>query len=78
MAVFQTKNSQFTVSSAKRPVSLWPAMDRIDRRQPGWVSGMLQLRQARSGQGYKKLQVTKIFIKLGYDESMVLIYWILY
>ena len=71
MAVFQTKNTQFTVSSATRPVCLEPAMDRIDRRQPGWVNGMLQLRLARSGQGYCKLQVIDILICLGYDQSMV-------
>ena len=36
-------------------------MDRIDRQQPGWVSTMLQLRLARSGQGFNKLQVLYLF-----------------
>ena len=37
-------------------------MDRIDRRQPGWVGTMLQLRLAGSGQGFNQLQVLNLFL----------------
>ena len=59
MAVFQASRIVFAVPQPTSVclVSSSLAVDRIDQRDLVWVHRLLQLRAARTGQGYSRLQV---------------------